>query len=128
MSFRDAMSAIIADPKAFGAPTFEEFCNNKDKIINDHEQRYIAVDMGGTAIQMLVSKYKYFFRSMHTGKRYKCKTIDEVNKVAHSEGVSDKDLDYDPQIIPIGAGKCNIHVTFFRKPSTMGLILPAGMR
>lgn len=77
-------------------------------------------------MKYLVQKQKYWYRTSD-GKRFKCRTLEEVWKVAYNEGVSPADLDYDPQIVPQGNGKCNIHVTYFRKPNSMGLILPGGM-
>lgn len=123
MSLQDDFAEILANPHKFGAPTFEEFCTAPDKYRRAMEQVMVAPDMGTSAFPQLVKTQRYFFRDA-AGKAHKCKTLDAVHKVAQSEGVTLDQLDYDPQVVPTGDGKCEIHVTFFRKPLVPGLIMP----
>jgi hypothetical protein len=107
------MADIVAHPEKYGAPTFEEFRKNPNKYMRGPEQSLTAVQNEGT-IRNLVERHKYFFRS-GSGISYECKTLEEVQKVAHSEGVPTSLLDYDPQVVPLGNGKCEMKITFYRK-------------
>ena len=113
------MEDIIENPEAYGAPTLEQFMQRQNE---PQEQRYVTVDQGATAFKMLVEKHRYFFRS--SVGTYRCASLEEVQRIAASEGVRHQDLDFNPQVVPLGNGKCDIHVTYFRKPHPMGLILP----
>jgi hypothetical protein len=123
MSFTSDLEDITQNPHKYGAPTFEEFARQPQKYVRAMEQVMIAPDRGSSAIGHLVKTQKYFFRD-GKGKIYDCKTLDAVHKVADSEGVHFTQLDYDPQVVPTGDGRCEIHVTFFRKPLVPGLMIP----
>jgi hypothetical protein len=118
------MQDILMNPEKYGAPTFAQFCKHKqDNEGKEDQKRYIAVQDGATSINWLVEKQKYFYLDSK-GKRFKCKNLEEIERIAKSEGVSPRDLDYKPELIPQTTDKCHIHVTFFRKPYLPGFIIP----
>lgn len=100
---------ILEDPKAFGMPTFEEFTKNREKYLGRDEESLEQVDKGGINVRKVTQRHIYEIEG------YRCKTLEEVQKVAGSMGIDLKKLDYRPQFIPCGAGKWDLKVVFVSK-------------
>lgn len=109
------------DPHKFGLPTFEEFSKNPEKWRKVPDELFALVDVGSTnGLKNLVVAHEYEVSG------YKCKTLEEVERVALNEGMDIKMMDIKPEVIPLGGGKCNILVRFVaRKPTTEEMIQDA---
>lgn len=91
------------------APTFEEFQKNRDHYLGRDFDKLSEVDNGSTMLNKLISRTRYEIEG------YRCDTLEEVEKVAKNQGIPLRELDYRPQIMPIGGGKCDILVKFVSK-------------
>jgi hypothetical protein len=91
-----------------GGPTFEEFSKNPDKFRGSEEDSLNQVEKGSSVFYKGV-KYKYEIEG------YKCKTLEEVERVAKSQGIPLRELDYRPEIIPQGGGRAEFNVKFMPK-------------
>lgn len=92
-------------------PSFEEFCKNRDKYLGREDDRFAEADAGANNLK------KYTQRHIYEIEGYRCKTLEEVQRVANNQGIPIKSLDYRPEIIPLGGGKCDILVRFVPKHS-----------
>jgi hypothetical protein len=104
---------LLANPKAYGLPTLEEFAAAPEKWRKAADDIFKTADIGSTmGLKNIVAKQTYEVSG------YKCDTLEEVERVALNEGLDIKLLELKPQIIPLGGGKCNIHVVFAPKVMT----------
>jgi hypothetical protein len=97
---------ILEDPTKFGMPTFDEFRRSPEKYLGRDDERFSEVDRGSVLIQNLIQKHIYVIEG------YRCKSLEEVERVAADMGIPIRELDYRPQIRPTGAGKCDVVVQF----------------
>ncbi len=96
--------------KKAGFPSFEEFSRNVEKYMGRDDDRLAEVDAGhGNALSKVVKKQTYEIEG------YKCKTLEEVERIAKEKGIPLRELDYRPQLIPLGAGKADVLVRFVSK-------------
>lgn len=100
---------ILENPSKFGMPTFEEFARNSEKYLGREDDGFAQVDRGSRNLDRHVERHIYEIEG------YRCKTLEEVERVAASQGIALGELDYQPQVIPLGGGKCNILVKFVSK-------------
>lgn len=101
---------IYEDPNKFGMPTFEEFKKNPERWTGRSDDILSSVSEGGTAVKYLYRKQLYEIEG------YRCKSLEEVERVANSQGIKLKELDYRPQMIPQGGGHWDMLVKFVSKP------------
>jgi len=98
---------LLNNPKAYGLPTLEEFAANPEKWRKAADQVLKSVDIGSTTgLKNMVVKQTYEVAG------YKCSTLEEVERVALNEGWSLKNLEIKPNLIPLGGGKCDVHIVF----------------
>ena len=96
--------------KKVGFPSFDEFSRNVEKYMGRDDDRLSEVDRGHTdAIKTVVKRQVYEIEG------YKCKTLEEVERIAKDRGIPLRELDYRPQLIPLGAGKADVLVRFVSK-------------
>lgn len=108
--FKDAtIEDLLENPTKFGLPTLEQFARNKDKWKIDPDQTLKAIDAGSKNLERHVSKHVYFVLG------HKCDSLEKAEQVAQDFGVNIRDLDVRPEVVELGAGKCNIHVKFSLK-------------
>ena len=100
---------IAANPEKYGAPTFEDFCRNRDKYIARDDSSLADVDNGSNRLGRIAKKYIYEIEG------YRCKTLEEVEKVAACQGIPLKELDYRPVLIPQGGGEATMLVKFISR-------------
>lgn len=114
MTFKQDMDDIMTDPAKYGAPTFEEFKRNRKKYIRSKEHAFEVVDQSTNVlgVRQLIERQKYFFIAGN-GKKYPCKSLEEVWNVAQAEGVDTSKIEYEPHTIPMGNGRCEMHVFFY---------------
>lgn len=94
-----------------GVPTFEQFCKNPKRYRKNAEETFEAVDEGGHAMRHLMHSMTYEIFG------YKCTTLEEVQRIASSQGFQIDHLEAKPQAIPEPGGsgsapKCRMHVVF----------------
>lgn len=104
-----AFKEVIENPRAFGCPTFEEFENARTKYMGKSDDVLASAEHGSDLFRKFVRKQKYLI------KGYEAKTTEEVERIALSEGMVIKDLEYIPQMIDIGGGKWDVHVHVMEK-------------
>lgn len=109
--FKDAaFEDLVQNPNKFGLPTFEEFKNNREKWLGKRDDSFDQVDKGSKNLSRMVKKQKYEIAGR------KCKSLEEVERVAHCElGIDIDKLDYRPELIPQGGGTCDVLVKFVSK-------------
>ena len=109
--FAEAKSTdeIFDDPEAFGLPTFEQFSKSPEKWVGREDDRLMEVDRGSTMLNKHVQRHIYEIEG------FRCKSIEEVERVALSQGIPLRELDYRPQVVPSSAGKCDLLVRFVSK-------------
>ncbi len=100
---------IYEDPHAYGAPTFEEFKKNRERYMGRDDDSLASVSKGGEISNRFTQKHIYEIEG------YRCKTLEEVERIAKSQGIALRDLDYKAILIPQGAGKGNLLVKFVSK-------------
>lgn len=106
---------IARDPRKYGAPTFEEYVRNRHRFQARTSNLFDVADNGTSNLKMMLKDYRYEIDG------YKCDSLEEVERVARSQGYSEHDLEMRPEIIPLGGGWCDILVRFCAK-SKEGLI------
>lgn len=101
---------IAANPNKYGAPTFEQFKSNRDKYLGRDDDTFNAIDKGSSNLAGSVRKHEYEIEG------YRCKSLEEIERVASEQlGINIKQLDYRPELIPQGGGKCNVLIKFISK-------------
>lgn len=88
-----------------GAPTFEEFCKNRDKYIpNEEDQVLSSIDNGSHLLKRYEKKYKFEIAGFRT------ESLTEAQKIARDYNIPVKN--FTAEIIPQGGGKCDYLVKF----------------
>lgn len=100
------VSKVFDDPTYYGLPTFEEFSKNSEKYIGRDDDALSQVDAGSKQLDRHVQRHVYEIEG------YRCKSLEEVERIATAQGIPLRELDYRPQVQPTGAGKCDILVRF----------------
>jgi hypothetical protein len=103
------LDEIVRDLTKYGFPTFEQFNKNPEKWLGRDDDALASVDVGSHNLRKIAKKYKFEIEG------YRCKSLEEIQRVANSLGIKDKDLDYKPELIPLGGGDCEILVKFVSK-------------
>lgn len=102
------LDQLQSNPNSYGVPTFEEFSKNPSKYRASDEESLNQVDKGSTIFHKGV-KYRYEIEG------YRCKSLEEVERISKEQGIPLKDLDYRPEIIPQGGGRAEFLVKFMSK-------------
>ena len=104
-----SMEELAENPEKYGAPTFEEFQRNQGKYMGRDDDVMSSVSEGGHNIRGITKKHVYEIEG------YTCKSLEEVERVASSQGIPLRELDYRPILIPDSGLKCDIRVKFMRR-------------
>lgn len=100
---------VLQSPNKFGMPTFEDFKLNHERYMGRDDDKLAFADKGSDILKRHVKKHIYELEG------YRCESLEEVERVASSQGIPLRDLDYRPQLIPLGGGKCDILIKFVSK-------------
>ena len=100
---------LFDNPQEFGLPTFDQFRRNPEKYMGRDDDRLAEVSRGGEHIRGIVQRHVYEIEG------YRCKTLEEVERIAANQGIPLRELDYRPEVVPNTAGKCDILVRFVNK-------------
>jgi len=101
-------SDLFENPHDFGMPTFEEFAANREKYMGRDDDRLTEVDRGSRSLQRVK-------RHIYEIEGYRCKSIEEVERVALNMGIKLQELDYRPEVTQAGAGQFDVIVRFVSK-------------
>lgn len=97
---------IMENPDKFGAPTFDMFKSHRDKYIENHNQNFGRIEQGGAVANRYTKKQIYEIEG------YRCKTLEEVERVANSMGINLKKMKYTAEFLPLGGGQADVLVKF----------------
>ena len=100
---------VMEDPKSFGLPSFDEFVKNPETLLGRDDERLQEVDRGSNNLNKVVRRQIYEIEG------YRCKTLEEVERVAKNMGINLREMDYQPQVEPNTSGKFDIKVRFVSK-------------
>jgi len=102
---------LMADPEAYGAPSFSQYSLNPERY-ESMSQSLEVVDQSSKSLRHLLQKQTYEVFGV------KCKTIERAESVAKDHGYNLRQMVPCPQVIPVGAGYCEINVVFTPKEGT----------
>jgi len=88
--------------------TFDEFKREFEKFKKHPEEALAQVDHGSDVLRHLVRRHQYEIEG------YRCRTLEEVERIAKAQGIPLHDLDYTAHIVPQSSDKCDILVKFCR--------------
>jgi len=107
---------IMQDPHKFGAPTFDEYCRDRDKYQGRWDDTFSAIDQGSRlGLQNHLTRMKYEIDGI------RCDSLEEVEKRAIDLGLdlsiamTNGDLSFHPEVQDQGGQRCEIMVRFFSK-------------
>lgn len=100
---------LLENPTYYGLPTFDEFKNNYEKYMGRDDELFEQADKGSHLLKGVVQKHRFEICG------FRCKTLEEVERIASSQGIPLKALDFRPILIPQGGGKADILVKFVTK-------------
>jgi hypothetical protein len=100
---------LIANPEAYGLPTFDQFAKNTEKYTGRDDDMFAEAEAGSRNLDRHVQRHIYEIEG------YRCKSLHEVERIAKAQGIPLRELEYKPQVIPQGAGKCDLLVKFVPK-------------
>lgn len=100
---------VMSNPKDFGMPTFEEFAQNREKWLGRDDEILEGVAKGGDTTKGMYRRHQYEIEG------YKCSSLDEVERVALSQGIALRDLDYRATLVDTGSGKNDVLIRFISK-------------
>lgn len=102
---------IMEDPRAFGAPTFEEFRKNPARYVGadpnapmSRDEIMASIDRGSQNLARYVKRHKYELLGYRTDK------LEEIEKIAKDHNIPLRD--FTAECIPQGGGTCDILVKF----------------
>lgn len=84
-------------------PTFAEFKKNPDKYRVKEEDIFISLEQMECFFKKRVRSVSYYWRGT-----YKCRTLQELQRLTRNEGFKGNDLEYQPIAAP-SHGTSNLH-------------------
>ena len=106
-----AIQDMVHTPSKFGAPTFEQFKANRDHYVGREDDIMTKVDRGSELLKSRIKKYKFEVFN------YRCKTLEEAEKVIRNNGFKLSDMEMAPELIPLNSYDCDMLVRFVLKES-----------
>jgi len=100
---------ILQDPTKFGAPTFEEFSRCPEKYLGRDDDALSSVDNVDSCLKNRMKKVRFEIEG------FRCRTIEEVERVALANGIPVRELDYTGHLIPQGGGEFDVLIKFISK-------------
>lgn len=89
--------------KNAGFPTFGEFSQNPDKWRQNKSEIFDTISDHNTFFKERVANMMFMWRG-----KYKCKTLEDVERCAHNEGLTGMDLEMEPIAEPMD-GTSNLY-------------------
>ena len=97
------------NPEKYGFPSLENWAKEREKYLGRDDDILASADKGSDLLKRTVHRHVYEIEG------YRCKNLEEVERVAKEQGINLKGLDYRPQLVQAGAGKYDIIVRFVAK-------------
>lgn len=97
---------IMNNPVKYGAPTLQDFKSRRSYYANGHNKTFGRIDKGGAIAN------KYTKKQIFEIEGYRCKTLEEVERVALNLGLDLKTLKYQAHFLPLGGGSADMLVKF----------------
>jgi len=104
-----AIEEVVQDPSKFGAPTFEQFRANYVKYMGKEDDLFAKVERGSELLKTRIKKYKFEVFG------YKCKTLEDAEKVIRDYGFKINEMEMLPELIPQNSYDCDMLVKFVPK-------------
>ena len=104
-----SLEDILNNPHKYGVPTFEEFQKNPDAYRTSKTFQLDSASNGSILLNSLIKSQTYELDG------YKCKSLEEVEKVALNQGIRLDDLIMEPELEKDTAGKLICRVKFTTK-------------
>lgn len=98
-----------SNPEKFGFPAFDRWEKEREKYLGKDDEILASADKGSELLSRSVKRHIYELEG------YRCKNLEEVERVAKEQGINLKGLDYRPQLVQAGAGKYDVIVRFVSK-------------
>lgn len=98
-----------SNPERYGFPSLDQWAKQREKYLGTEDDILASADKGSTLLSRSVQRHIYELEG------YRCKNLEEVERVAREQGINLKGLDYRPQLVQAGAGKYDIIVRFVSK-------------
>lgn len=98
-----------ADPERFGFPSLERWSKEREKFMGKDDEILASADHGSDLLRRTVHRHVYEIEG------YRCKNLEEVERIARAQGINLRALDYRPQLVQAGAGKYDVIVRFVSK-------------
>lgn len=115
--FHDATAEdVMANPHKFGMPTFQEFKKSRGSWKKSKDNWFGAIEKGSELLGRMVKRHVYFLRG------YEFKNLEGVETAAINMGLDPWKLIPRPQVINIGGGWCELHVTL-EEPNRFGYLM-----
>jgi hypothetical protein len=102
---------LMRNPTKFGAPSFEQFCKNREKWFGketDVLDRLVNSSDGSTARNSAR-------RLKHEILGYRTTKLEEVERIALENGINLRSLEYCAAFQPLGGGEADILVKWMTK-------------
>ncbi len=94
------------NPLKYGAPTLKNFIKRLDYYRNGYEKTFGRVDKGGAIANKFTKKQIFEIEG------YRCKTLEEVERVAGDMGLDLDALKYQGHCLPLGGGSADMLIKF----------------
>lgn len=97
------------DPKKYGLPTFEEFCQNPDKWRMAKDRAWELLDVGSVAMKNQIAEHVYYVAG------YKCQSLEMAQRVLEDEyglkeAIDLKSLGVKIELEDLSMGKYRSHI------------------
>ena len=102
----EVMHDLFTNPKKYNAPTYEEFCANKEAWKETLSKAWGRIEQSSVLFKNSIGKQYYKF------KGYRFETLEKVESVIWDHGVNPLHCEIKPQVIPNIGGKCDVCVEF----------------
>lgn len=100
---------LFNEPDKYGAPSFQHFAKNKEKYFGTETESFAEVDKGSLIFKKGLRKFRFEILG------YRCKTLEEVERICREQGINIRALEYQPEFIPLGGGEAEMLVKFVSK-------------
>lgn len=88
---------VYADPKKFGAPTFEEFKANPDKWRGKTDEIFDQIDAGSKKL-MDLKRMEFVVEFDHGARSYKASSLEMAERILKDEGYKVSQCEYKPDL------------------------------
>lgn len=105
-AFEEEFQQILADPKRFGAPTFEEFVKDPEKYLGKRDDFFVSAEDGAVLLKQsnLVKDQLYCLGNNKTD------SLEEFSRWLQDEGIDVRNIEWCPELEKVEGGQYRILV------------------